>query len=169
MRHLEAREIVAGDRRIGCNVERPAYGQWPALSGEYLSGAGEKGERPEPRYPSPTRSRGSGSLFAGFSLLESDVGPGDGSPGSGAGIRGGFCGLATAPKGPEKPRSRADSRQHPGFSFAPNPIQRKERPRPVFRLGPLWFRSCQFSRFALRKSEGDLRPKAGDQGSYKRK
>ena len=23
MRHLEAREIVAGDRRIGCNVERP--------------------------------------------------------------------------------------------------------------------------------------------------
>ena len=22
----------------GCNVERPAYGQWPALSGEYLSG-----------------------------------------------------------------------------------------------------------------------------------
>ena len=74
MRHLKAREIVAGDRRIGCNVERPAYGQWPALSGEYLSGAGEKGERPEPRYPSPTRSRGSGSLFTGFSLLESNAG-----------------------------------------------------------------------------------------------
>ena len=69
----------------GCNVERPAYGQWPALSGEYLSGAGEKGERPELRYPSPTRSRGSGSLCTGFSLLESDVGPGDGSPGSGDG------------------------------------------------------------------------------------
>jgi hypothetical protein len=37
MRHLEAREIVAGDRGIGCNVERPAYGQWLVLSGEYLS------------------------------------------------------------------------------------------------------------------------------------
>ena len=37
MRHLEAREIVVGDRLIGCNVERPDYGQWAALSGEYLS------------------------------------------------------------------------------------------------------------------------------------
>jgi hypothetical protein len=46
---------------------------------------GEKGKRPEPRYPSPTRSRGSGSLFTGFSLLKSNVGSGDGSPGSGAG------------------------------------------------------------------------------------
>jgi len=27
MRHLEAREIVAGDRGIGCNVERPSYGR----------------------------------------------------------------------------------------------------------------------------------------------
>ena len=42
---------------------------------------GEKGKRPEPRYPSPTRSRGSGSLFTGFSLLKSDAGSGDGSPG----------------------------------------------------------------------------------------
>ena len=48
MRHLEARESVAGDRGIGCNVERPAYGQWPALIREYLSGRGEKGEGPEP-------------------------------------------------------------------------------------------------------------------------
>ena len=73
---MPTKSQVAGDRRIGCNVERPAYGQWPALSGEYLSGAGEKGERPEPRYPSPTRSRGSGSLFTGFSLLESSAGSG---------------------------------------------------------------------------------------------
>ena len=45
--------------------------------------------------------------------------------------------IAAAPKGPDKPRSRADSRQHP--------IQRKERPRPVFRLGPLWLRCSRLS------------------------
>lgn len=49
--------------------------------GSICRGLERRGEQPEPRYLPPTRSQGSRSLFTDFSLLESDVGPGDGSPG----------------------------------------------------------------------------------------
>ena len=140
-------------RGIGCNVERPAYGQWPALSGEYLSRVGEKGERPEPRYPSPTRSRGSGSLLTGFSLLESNVGSGDRSPVIGVDPNGGNSWWPLPDRcRPEGARGVEVTRGFPPAPrprFCTQPNSTKERPRPVFRLGPLWLRSCQLSRFAL--------------------
>lgn len=104
MRHLEAREIVAGNRWLGCNVERPACGQFAALSGKNIWGVivacGKKGDKPELwATPPPILSQALVLLFffVGFSLLEFNVGPGDGSPpGAGRTVRGGADGLYAA-------------------------------------------------------------------------
>ena len=52
-------------------------------------------------------------------------------PGPTAGIRGGSAGIVAGPKGPDKKWSRADSRQHPGYSFALSPKESERGRRPA--------------------------------------
>ena len=108
-----------GDQGIGCNVERPACGQWDSGRAGFRSGI--------QRRWSPTRVRGKD--------------PGD--RGSGPGIRGGFCQNVAASKGPDKPRLRAFRQPAPEFQFAPSPDRRKGEGQPES-AGLRWVRCTRF-------------------------